>query len=136
MTLVLAKANDFNWETAMALLFLRAKDYRIKASDLEDMKAQFSKLNVTTSQEVLTFFQSRKQAASAQLDERRLPELHSTSPLQAKLEYTRGATESGCVQRSQVVGRVRCEVFRHCSSSILIKSLNTPRKIRRLRRPH
>lgn len=77
MTLVLAKANDFNWETAMALLFLRAKDYRIKASDLEDMKAQFSDLNVKTSQEVLAFFQSRKQATSAQLDERRLPELHS-----------------------------------------------------------
>ena len=77
MTLVLAKANDFKWETAMALLFLRAKEHRIKASDLEDMKAQFSQLNVETSQEVLSFFQSRKQAASAQLDERRLPELHS-----------------------------------------------------------
>ena len=77
MTLVLAKANDFAWETAMALLFLRAKEFRIKASDLEDMKKQFSELNAKTSRDVLTFFQSRKQAASAELDERRLPELHS-----------------------------------------------------------
>jgi len=77
MTLVLAKANEFQWETAMALLFLRAKDHRIKASDLEDMKAQFSELTLEASRQVLTFFQSRKQAASAQLDERRLPQLHS-----------------------------------------------------------
>jgi uncharacterized protein (DUF2336 family) len=77
MTLVLAKANDFEWDTAMALLFLRAKDHRIKARDLEDMKAQFLDLNVETSREVLTFFQSRKQAASGQPDERRLPQLHS-----------------------------------------------------------
>ncbi|MGA9299812.1 MAG: hypothetical protein WBW45_06165, partial [Bradyrhizobium sp.] len=77
MTLVLAKANDFKWETAMVLLFLRARDHRIMASDLDDMKAQFSKLNVKTSQEILTFFQSRRQAASARLDQWRLPELHS-----------------------------------------------------------
>lgn len=77
MTLVLAKANDFKWEPAMVLLFLRARDHRIMASDLDDMKAQFSKLNVKTSQEILTFFQSRRQAASARLDQWRLPELHS-----------------------------------------------------------
>lgn len=77
MTLVLAKANDFEWETAMALLFLRAKDHRIKASDLDDMKAQFSELTLEASKEVLTFFQSRRQAASAQPDARRLPDHHS-----------------------------------------------------------
>lgn len=77
MTLILAKANDFRWETAMALLFLRARDHRIKASDLEEMKEQFSELNVKTSREVLAFFQTQKCAVSAQLDERRLPQLHS-----------------------------------------------------------
>lgn len=77
MTLILAKANEFEWETAMALLFLRAKDYRIKTSDLEDMKEQFTQLNIETSREILTFFQSRKHAISAELDERRLPQLHS-----------------------------------------------------------
>src|SRR5262249_52727134 len=32
MTLILAKARNFEWETAMALLFLGARDHRIKAS--------------------------------------------------------------------------------------------------------
>jgi len=77
MTLILAKANRFDWETAMALLFLGAKEGRIKTSELDALKHQFAQLNVTTSQEVLTFYQSRKQAASVELDQRRLPQLHS-----------------------------------------------------------
>ncbi|WP_298253498.1 DUF2336 domain-containing protein [Bradyrhizobium sp.] len=77
MTLILAKANEFEWDTAMALLFLRAKHNRIKTSDLDNMKEQFFQLNIETSQEILTFFQVRKQAASAELVERRLPQLHS-----------------------------------------------------------
>lgn len=72
LTLVLAKANDFAWETAMALLFMSARDHRIKSSDLDEMKAQFSQLNVKTSREVLSFVHSRRQAASSQPDERRL----------------------------------------------------------------
>ena len=35
MTLILAKALDFEWETAMSLLFLGAKDHRIGARDLD-----------------------------------------------------------------------------------------------------
>jgi uncharacterized protein (DUF2336 family) len=77
MTLILAKAQNFEWQTTMALLFLGAKDHRIKASDLDGMKEEFARLDTKTSQEVLTFYQSRKQAASAQRDERRLPQLHS-----------------------------------------------------------
>jgi len=77
MTLILAKANNFGWETAMALLFLGAEDYRLKARDLADMKDQFDQLNAKTSREVLVFFQSRKSAASTELDERRLPQLRS-----------------------------------------------------------
>jgi uncharacterized protein (DUF2336 family) len=77
MTLILAKARNFEWETAMSLLFLGAKDHRIKASDLDGMKEQFARLNTKTSQEVLSFYQSRKHAASAQLEQRRLPQLHS-----------------------------------------------------------
>jgi uncharacterized protein (DUF2336 family) len=77
MTLILAKANNFEWETAMALLFLGAKDGRIKANELDGLKNQFAQLNIKTSQEVLTFYQSRKQAASAEFDQRRLPQLHS-----------------------------------------------------------
>jgi uncharacterized protein (DUF2336 family) len=77
MTLILAKAKNFEWETAMSLLFLRAKDHRIKANDLDGMKEQFARLNTKTSLEVLSFYQTRKHAASAQLDQRRLPQLHS-----------------------------------------------------------
>ena len=77
MTLILAKANDFRWETAMTLLFLGAKNHRIRASDLEDMKKQFAELNGQTPQEILAFFQERKHAVSSDLDERRLPQLHS-----------------------------------------------------------
>jgi uncharacterized protein (DUF2336 family) len=77
MILILAKANKFEWETAMALLFLGAKDGRIMASDLERMKEEFARLNTNTSREVLRFYQSRKQAAAAQFDQRRLPQLHT-----------------------------------------------------------
>lgn len=77
MTLILAKARKFDWETAMALLFLGAKDGRIKANDLDGMKQEFARLNARTCQEVLSFYQSRKHAASAQLDQRRLPQLHA-----------------------------------------------------------
>jgi len=77
MTLILVKANDFKWETAMALLFLGADDYRLKASDLADMKDQFNQLNAKTSKDVLAFFHSRKITALAELDERRLPQLYS-----------------------------------------------------------
>ena len=78
MMLIVAKAKGFEWETAMALLFLGAKDRRIKASDLDAMKQQFARLNNKTSQEVLRFYRSRRREVSAPLDARRLRQLHST----------------------------------------------------------
>src|SRR6202023_3989566 len=45
ITLILAKALDFSWETTMALLFLRAKDHRISAGNLNSMKEEFERLN-------------------------------------------------------------------------------------------
>jgi hypothetical protein len=77
MTLILAKANEFRWDTAMALLFLGAKDYRLKSDDLLDLEKQFNQLSVKTSLDVLNFFQSRKDIASVDLEERRLPQLYS-----------------------------------------------------------
>jgi uncharacterized protein (DUF2336 family) len=77
MTLILAKSQDFEWETAMSLLFLGAKDHRIKESDLDSRRQQFAGLGAKTSQEVLSFYKSRKHASSAQSDQRRLPQLHS-----------------------------------------------------------
>jgi uncharacterized protein (DUF2336 family) len=77
MTLILAKARNFEWETTMSLLFLSAKDRRINSRDLDNMKAEFARLNVKTSQEVLNFYQTRRSTASAELDQRRLPHLHA-----------------------------------------------------------
>jgi len=59
-TLLLAKALDLSWTTAMALLFLAAPDRRISGSTLEQMKSEYSFLNVETSQEVLQVYRSRK----------------------------------------------------------------------------
>ena len=77
MTLVLAKALDFSWETTLSLLFLGAKDHRISAGDLDSMKEQFARLNAETPQSVLSFYQSRKSAAAADSELRRLPQLHA-----------------------------------------------------------
>jgi uncharacterized protein (DUF2336 family) len=76
MILVLAKALDFSWATTMSLLFLAAKDHRITANDLNDMEDEFRRLNIETCRSVLKFYQSRKSAARAEFDPRRLPPLH------------------------------------------------------------
>src|SRR6516164_10678252 len=76
MTLILTKALEFSWETAMSLLFLGAPDHRILAQDLDEMKREFDRLNVETSRSVLRTYQSRKQAVAADSDDRRLPQLH------------------------------------------------------------
>jgi uncharacterized protein (DUF2336 family) len=77
MTLILAKALDFAWETAMSLLFLGAKDHRISTRDLDNMRNEFANLNTEASLSVLRFYQSRKKAASVESDGRRLPQLHA-----------------------------------------------------------
>jgi uncharacterized protein (DUF2336 family) len=77
MTLILAKALDFIWETAMSLLFLAAKNHRISARDLDHIKEEFEGLNAETSQSVLRFYQTRKVAAAADSDQRYLPQLHT-----------------------------------------------------------
>jgi uncharacterized protein (DUF2336 family) len=47
--LILAKSLDLSWPTTMALLFLGASDYRIPAKDIDEMKAEFARLDVETS---------------------------------------------------------------------------------------
>jgi uncharacterized protein (DUF2336 family) len=59
MLLVLAKALDFSWDTVMSLLFLGAKDHRISAKDLSDLKDEYDGLNVETSRSILKFYESR-----------------------------------------------------------------------------
>ena len=75
MLLVLAKALDFSWATTMALLFLGAKDHRITAQDLHDLESEFGRLNVETSRSVVTFYQSRKNAGSANASTKRAASL-------------------------------------------------------------
>jgi uncharacterized protein (DUF2336 family) len=77
MTLILAKALDFAWETAMSLLFLCAKDHRIPAGDLDDLRDEFTRLNTETAQSVLRFYQSRRAVVAVESDQRRLPQLHT-----------------------------------------------------------
>jgi len=77
MTLILAKALDFSWETTMSLLFLHAKDHRIAARDLDGMREEFIRLNIQTCRSVLEFYRSRKNAAAADCEDRRLPQLHT-----------------------------------------------------------
>jgi uncharacterized protein (DUF2336 family) len=77
LTLVLAKALDFSWETAMSLLFLTAKEHRISTGHLNSMKDRFARLNVEASRAVLRSYRSRKAEPTAEPDLQRLHHLHS-----------------------------------------------------------
>jgi hypothetical protein len=43
----------------MSLLFLGAKDHRISARDLSDLKEEYEGLNAETSRSILKFYESR-----------------------------------------------------------------------------
>lgn len=73
--LILAKALDLSWGTAMALLFLGAPGHQISAKDLDAMKAEFARLDVETSKNVLKAYHSRKESAGSSLSPR--PQLHA-----------------------------------------------------------
>jgi Uncharacterised protein conserved in bacteria (DUF2336) len=76
ITLILAKALAFSWETTMALLFLGASDHRISVTDLEGAKQKFAGLSAEMSRGVLEAYKLRKRTASLDFDDRRLPQLH------------------------------------------------------------
>jgi hypothetical protein len=61
----------------MSLLFLGAKDHRIKAAHLESLKNEFARLNPKTSQDVLSFYRFRKHSMASQSEQGRLPQLHA-----------------------------------------------------------
>ena len=77
MTMILAKALNFEWETTMSLLFLGAKNHSISARELDRMREEFVRLNIETSRTVLSFYKSRKHASAADFERRHLPQLHS-----------------------------------------------------------
>ena len=76
MILILAKALDFSWETAMSLLFLGAKDHCISARALDYKHDEFAHLTNETSRKILGLYRSRKSAAGADSGQQRLPQLH------------------------------------------------------------
>jgi uncharacterized protein (DUF2336 family) len=77
LTLILAKALNFDWETAMSLLFLGAKGHRISTRHLDHMREEFKRLNIDTSRTVLSFYKSRKVALAAASEHHHLPQLHA-----------------------------------------------------------
>jgi hypothetical protein len=77
VTLILAKALDLSWTTTMSLLFLGAPDYRMTSIDLDNMKGEYSRLNVETSKKVLKIYRSRKESVASTSDFRRRPPLHA-----------------------------------------------------------
>ena len=62
LILVLSKALEFSWETAMALLFLGAENHRIASKELEDLKAEFKRADVRMSRGILEVYQSHWRA--------------------------------------------------------------------------
>jgi uncharacterized protein (DUF2336 family) len=64
LTLIVAKATEFSWDTTMALLFLGAPDFRISSRELDDMEHQFARLHSSTSKEVLSHYRNRRTATS------------------------------------------------------------------------
>jgi len=61
--LIIVKALDFSWTTAMSLLFLGAPNYRITAGDLDRMKIDFIRLKKETCLRVLEVYRTRKGTA-------------------------------------------------------------------------
>jgi hypothetical protein len=63
MPMIFAKALDFSWETAMALLFLGAPEHKISAGQLDALEKKFCRLTAETAQSVINLYRSRKAAA-------------------------------------------------------------------------
>ncbi|WP_409190308.1 DUF2336 domain-containing protein [Bradyrhizobium sp. RDM4] len=66
--LILAKSLDLSWQTAMALLFLGAPNYRIMASDLDRLKLDFHRLDVNTCRGIITVHRSRRAEVGAPIE--------------------------------------------------------------------
>ena len=60
LALFLTKSLDFSWETTMAVLFLVAPNYKIRASEVDALKDAYLRLDVATAQEILQNQRARK----------------------------------------------------------------------------
>lgn len=75
LLLILAKAQQFSWDTTAALLFLGAPHFTISNHELDELKDQFTRLHAASSQEVLAHYRDRKTGKSSSAPSR-LPESH------------------------------------------------------------
>jgi len=64
--LIIVKALDFSWTTAMSLLFLGAPNFRITAGDLDRMKIDFIRLKNETCLRVLDVYRTPRGAEDGQ----------------------------------------------------------------------
>jgi len=62
--MIFARALDFCWETAMALLFLGAPKHKISAGSLGALETKFSRLTAETAKSVVQLYRSRKTNAA------------------------------------------------------------------------
>jgi uncharacterized protein (DUF2336 family) len=60
---ILAKLAGFSWETAKAILLLKAADRGLSDEDIAHAKASFERLQSATARDVLGFYRSRSSAA-------------------------------------------------------------------------
>jgi Uncharacterised protein conserved in bacteria (DUF2336) len=77
LLLVLTRAIGFSWTSAMAMLFLGARDHQISASDLEAKNKEFERLSLKACKSILEFYQSRKNLMAEDDSSRRLAPLHT-----------------------------------------------------------
>ena len=66
LVLILARALDFSWPTAMALLFLGAANYRITRGELDKLNRDFLRLSTDNSRQVLALYRSRREPAASE----------------------------------------------------------------------
>ena len=76
LLLVLTRAIGYSWSTSMAFLFLAARDHRISSQELEAKKQEFERLSLKAAQNILEFYQSRKNALSMEDSSPQSGQLH------------------------------------------------------------
>lgn len=60
MPMIFARALNFSWKTAMALLFLGAPEHKISAGNLNALETKFDRLSAETARGVIRLYRSRK----------------------------------------------------------------------------
>lgn len=86
LILVLSKALEFSWETAMGLLFLGAENHRIASRDLEDLRCEFKRADIRMSRGILEVYQSHWRDGHGDVKDEANTETKSEATSDAKSE--------------------------------------------------